>query len=89
MWLWWGGSYRELEYLVRWLGYPPWDDMWLKKASELANAQELIQKFHGKYFQKAQTNASRRKRTQAAKESSMKKNKIEASEFLHFFQTFF
>ena len=39
---------RGIQYRVRWKGYPPSEDQWIK-SSELGNAREVIEDFHHRY----------------------------------------
>ena len=81
-------SYGKLKYFVWWLNYFYWTTCDLK-VSKLMNAQKLIQKFHDKYFQKSQTNASRKKRRHTATKPKAKERKKENSNFYIFFRFFF
>lgn len=43
---------RQLQYLVKWVGYPPSEQSW-EPAFSLDNAQELIDEFHEQYLDAA------------------------------------
>ena len=54
----------QLQYLVRWLGYPPSDDSWLP-ATEMKNASDLVRGFHERYSNKPGGLPERKRRSAA------------------------
>lgn len=59
--------YGNLQYLVKWLGFPVTDNDWLK-AEELGTAEEYVTDFHEKYPKKpSPDNLHREKRRRREK----------------------